>query len=67
GAAESANSAQSGYQVNSIALKPVPPPIIVSICKPVNASPMIHAAANAAQLACSAYCQTRRKDLVEAL
>jgi hypothetical protein len=37
------------------------------MCKPVNASPMIHAAANAAQVACSAYCQTRRKDMVEAL
>jgi len=61
-----AEALQSGEFIE-LPLKPVPPPIIVSMCKPVNASPMIHAAANAAQLACSAYCQTRRKDLVEAL
>lgn len=48
-------------------LKPVPPPIIVSVCKPANASAMVNAAASAAHIACSAYCRTKRRDLVEAL
>lgn len=48
-------------------LKPMPPPIVVSLCMPVDATPTIRAAANAAQLACSAYCQSRRKDLIEPL
>lgn len=48
-------------------LKPVPPPIVVSVCKPANASAMVNAAASAAHLACTAYCRTKRRDLVEAL
>ncbi|MEJ8797693.1 LysR family transcriptional regulator [Trinickia caryophylli] len=48
-------------------LKPVPPPIVVSLCKPANASAMINAAANAAHLACSAYCRSMKRELVEAL
>jgi DNA-binding transcriptional LysR family regulator len=48
-------------------LKPVPPPIIVSVCKPTSASAMVNAAANAAHIACTAYCRTKRRDLVEAL
>ena len=50
-----------------LALKPVPPPIIVSVCKPMNASAMVNAAASAAHIACSTYCRTKRPDLVEAL
>ncbi|MBU6486941.1 MAG: LysR family transcriptional regulator [Burkholderiales bacterium] len=50
-----------------LALKPVPPPIIVSVCKPMTASAMVNAAASAAHIACSAYCRTKRPDLVEAL
>ncbi|KWZ39961.1 LysR family transcriptional regulator [Burkholderia savannae] len=61
-----AEALQSGEFIE-LPLKPVPPPIIVSLCKPVNANLMIHAAASAAQVACSAYCQSRRRDLVEAL
>ena len=48
-------------------LKPVPPPIVVSVCKPANANAMVNAAANAAHIACTAYCRTKRRDLIEAL
>ena len=48
-------------------LKPVPPPIIVSVCKPANANAMVNAAASAAHIACTGYCRTKRRDLVEAL
>ncbi|KXV02911.1 LysR family transcriptional regulator [Caballeronia megalochromosomata] len=48
-------------------LKPLPPPIVVSLCTPVDATPTIRAAASAAQLACSAYCRERKKDLIEPL
>ncbi|WP_116134873.1 LysR family transcriptional regulator [Trinickia diaoshuihuensis] len=48
-------------------LKPVPPPIVVSVCKPANASAMVNAAASAAHIACTAYCRTKRRDLIEAL
>ena len=48
-------------------LKPVPPPIIVSVCKPTNANAMVNAAASAAHIACGAYCRTKRRDLVEVL
>ncbi|CAN7614797.1 LysR family transcriptional regulator [Trinickia sp. LjRoot230] len=48
-------------------LAPVPPPIVVSLCRPVDASMMVNAAANAAHDACSAYCRSIAKDLIEAL
>lgn len=48
-------------------IKPLPPPIVVSLCKPVDASAMIHASAEAAYFACSTYCQTWKKDYIEAL
>lgn len=48
-------------------LKPVPPPIVVSVCKSANASAIVNAAANAAHIACTAYCRTKRAELVEAL
>jgi DNA-binding transcriptional LysR family regulator len=48
-------------------LKPVPPPIVVSVCKPTNANAMVNAAASAAHIACTAYCRTKRRDLIEAL
>ncbi|TKC87961.1 LysR family transcriptional regulator [Trinickia terrae] len=51
----------------ALPLKPLPPPIVVSLCMPIDANPTIHAAANAAKVACSAYCQAWRKDMVEAL
>ena len=47
-------------------LKPFPPPIIVSVCKPVYVAPMIDEAANAARLVCSIYCRSFRGDLIEA-
>lgn len=48
-------------------LKPVPPPIVVSFCMPVNASAPVGAAAIAVRDACSAYCSTFSKDLIEPL
>ncbi|MET3129860.1 DNA-binding transcriptional LysR family regulator [Oxalobacteraceae bacterium GrIS 1.11] len=37
-------------------VQPVPPPIIVSMCLHANADMLVHAAANAARLACAGYC-----------
>ncbi len=49
-----------------LSLQPALPPIIVSLCKPANASLMVNAAANAAHVACASYCRTKSKDLIEA-
>ncbi|MFM0170883.1 LysR family transcriptional regulator [Paraburkholderia sediminicola] len=57
---------QSGEFVE-LPLRPMPPPIVVSLCLPVNASPMVRAAADAAHVACSDYCMPMRKELIEAL
>ena len=61
-----AKELQSGEFVE-LPLKPVPPPIIVSLCKPVDASVMVNAAANAAHVACSAYSKSIKKDFLEGL
>jgi len=61
-----AKELQSGEFVE-LPLKPVPPPIIVSSCKPVDASVMVNAAANAAHVACSAYSKSIKKDFLEGL
>ncbi|OTP78370.1 hypothetical protein [Burkholderia sp. PAMC 26561] len=57
---------QSGEFVE-LPSKPVPPPIVISLCKPVNASAMVNAAANAADIACSAYSHSIKKDFLESL
>ncbi len=62
-----ATEALASGEFVALPLKPLPPPIVVSLCTPVDASPTIRAAASSAQLACSAYCRERRKELVEAL
>lgn len=48
-------------------LKPLPPPIVVSLCKPVDANTVTHAAADAAYHACLTYCRAWKKDFIEAL
>jgi DNA-binding transcriptional LysR family regulator len=61
-----AKELQSGEFVE-LPLKPVPPPIVISLCKPVNASAMVNAAANAAHVACSAYSKSMKKEFLEGL
>lgn len=47
-------------------LKPSPPPIIVSVCKPVHTTPMIDEAANAARVVCSVYSRSFMSEFIEA-
>ncbi|MFC3110772.1 LysR family transcriptional regulator [Undibacterium arcticum] len=48
-------------------VEPIPPAIVVSMCRPANAEMMVHAAATAARAACSKYCAQFDRRLIEAL
>jgi DNA-binding transcriptional LysR family regulator len=61
-----ADELQSGEFVE-LPLKPVPPPIVISLCKPTNANTMINTCATAAHVASTEYCRGMHKDLIEAL
>jgi len=56
-----------GGEFVELPLKPLPPPIVVSLCKPVEANAVTNAAADAAYHACLTYCRGWRKDFIEAL
>lgn len=61
-----ADALRSGEFVE-LPLTPMPPPIVVSLCRPVEANVTVNAAVNAAQDACSTYCRSFGKDLIEPL
>ncbi len=61
-----AEELESGEFVE-LPLKPTLPPIVVSLCRSVEASPTVSAAAHAARLACSSYTRNWRKDFIEML
>lgn len=48
-------------------VEPIPPSIVVSMCRHANAEMMVHAAATAARSACSKYCAQFDQRLIEAL
>ena len=48
-------------------VQPEPPAIIVSMCLHANAEMLVHAAANAARLACASYCAQVERRYIEAL
>ncbi|WP_347554835.1 LysR family transcriptional regulator [Robbsia sp. KACC 23696] len=61
-----ADELESGEFVE-LPLKPALPPIVVSLCMPVETTPTVAAAARAARLACSGYTRNRRKEFIEML
>jgi DNA-binding transcriptional LysR family regulator len=48
-------------------IEPIPPSIIVSMCRHANADMFVHAAANAARLACAAYCAKVDRRFIDAV
>lgn len=53
-------------RIAELALEPQPPSIDVSLCMPVNASPAVVAAADAARDVCATYCRGKPETLIRA-